>query len=219
MEPPAGRVPKGLFCYRVDSQSSLLGGALTEGGGLYNWCRSTFNLPEGSRLQKALREMEPDSHGLNVLPFWSGERAPGWAGQARGSIAGLSLASEPIQILRAAMEAVALRIAAVHRLLSPHLTPDHILIASGGALTNSSVWLEIMADALGRPVEVPDLEEASARGAALLALRALGRLNDLSQTIPPPLLVQEPDPERHRLYQRAAKKQEDLYRRLINPSG
>jgi len=217
MEAPAGRVPPGLFCYRVDHQSSLLGGALTEGGGLYDWCRRTFNLPEGDRLQAVLQEMEPDSHGLAVLPFWSGERAPGWAGQARGSIAGLSLATEPVQILRAVMEAVALRLAAVHRLLSPFLNPDHILVASGGALTNSPVWLGIMADTLGRPVEVPDLEEATARGAALLAFRALGRLDDLSRTIPPPLLVREPDPERHLLYQRAGEEQEKLYCRLIGP--
>ena len=209
-------VPWGLFCYRVDSRSSLLGGALTEGGSLYDWCLSAFNLPEEDRLLEELADVEPGSHGLSVLPFWSGERAPGWAGRARGSITGINPATRPVHLLRAVMEAVALRIAAVHRLLLPHLTPDHVLVASGGALTNSPVWLGIMADVLGRTVEVPDVEEASARGAALLALKALGRLEDLSRTTPPYLLALDPDPQRHRVYQRAGKKQEELYSRLID---
>ena len=52
--------------------------------------------------------------------------------------------------------------------------PGHAVIASGGALHGSRVWSQIMADALGVPIELRASTEASSRGAALLALAALG---------------------------------------------
>ena len=215
LDEPPREIPGGLFCYRVDGRRFLLGGALTEGGGLYRWLRESLNLGDEESLEERLGAMAPDSHGLTLLPFWSGERSPGWAGQARGSIQGLTLATEPVQILRAAMEAVALRLASVHRLLVPHLAPEHEIAVSGGALESSPVWRRILADALGRRLILPRLGEASARGAALLVLEALGLMADPARAGLPLESAQEPDPESHEIYTRAGERQERLYRLLV----
>jgi gluconokinase len=175
----------------VDGRRSLPGGALTEGGMVYAWMLETLRLEENrlkpvsgearlSGLEAKLAQIPPDSHGLTVLPFLAGERSPGWRGDARATIHGLTLATTPLDILRAGMEAVAYRIALVYEQLRSLLPADPEIIASGGALVNSPTWGQIMADVLGRPVTLSRAEEASARGAALLALEALGILSDIA---------------------------------------
>ncbi len=73
----------------------------------------------------------------------------------------------------------------------------------------------IVADTLGVPV-YPSLDhEASARGAALLALEAMGILPDVAQVPPhlkPPV---EPDAEKHTVYRKGAERQQKLYQTLL----
>jgi len=206
-------LPLGLWCYRVDARRSLPGGALTEGGMVYRWMTETLRLE--NQLEQTLAQMPPDSHGLTVLPFLAGERSPGWRGEARGAIDGLTLATTPLDILRAGMEAVAYRIALVYRQLRTLLPNDPIIIASGGALIHSPAWVQILADVLGRPITLTRAEEATARGAALLAAEALGLLPDLD-ALPPPLgETYHPNPGHHAIYQDAIQRQMALYDKLV----
>ena len=97
------QLPDGLWCYRVDGRRLLPGGALTEGGGVFAWLRQTLRLGDPIELEAALAGGEPDAHGLTVLPFFAGERSPGWAGDARATIHGLSLATRPEDIAAQAL--------------------------------------------------------------------------------------------------------------------
>jgi gluconokinase len=217
-DPPL-RLPPGLWCYRVDRRRSLLGGALSEGGSVYAWMSGVLNLGPGPAVEDCLAEMEPDSHGLTVLPFLAGERAPGWAGHARAAVQGLSLATTGLDILRAGMEAVAYRLALVFQLLRPMLPEDPRVIASGGALLHSPAWLQIVTDVLGRPVAVSGVQEASGRGAALLAVEALGALPHPEEDPQFAASGLDPDPGRHRVYLRAIERQEELYRKLVGTTA
>jgi gluconokinase len=212
---PISHIPNGLWCYRVDGRRSLPGGALSEGGSLFSWFTETLKLQSLSGVEQALAKMEPDAHGLTILPFLAGERAPGWAGHARGTIHGLSLATTPLEILKAGLEAVAYRVAIVFELLRQLLPSEPEIVASGGALLHSPSWLQIMADALGRPVVVSEVQEASGRGAALLALEALGILKNLNEA--PDFIgpVFDPDSRRHERYLTAIERQKTLYEKLI----
>jgi gluconokinase len=212
---PVPHLPAGLWCYRVDGPRSLLGGALTEGGSTYAWMKTALNLTGHPSLEEALAGMEPDSHGLTILPFLAGERAPGWAGHARATVHGLSLATAPLDILRAGMEAVAYRLALVFELLRPMIAGDPRIVASGGALLRSPAWLQIVTDVLGRPVGVSGVEEASGRGAALLALEALGQIGSLEEVPNFIVSVHHPDPGRHGRYGEAMERQKRLYRKLV----
>jgi gluconokinase len=125
----------------------------------------------------ALTALRPDAHGLTLLPFFAGERSPGWRPEARATIAGLRLATTPLELLRAGMEAVALRLATIYGDLSKLLgspSGNWDILAGGAALRNSPLWVQIIADAFGSPISTSAVEESSARGAALLAWEALG---------------------------------------------
>ena len=211
---PVETVPDGLFCYQVDRSRSLLGGAMSEGGNLFAWLQGILKLPQGQELDQALLAKPAASHGLHMLPFLAGERAPGWKGGVRGVLAGLNLATGPLDILQAGMEAIALRIALVHELLCGSLDTPPGVRASGNALTLSPIWPQILADALGQPVELPEAGEATARGAALLTLEQMGHI-ELSQSAPPAQHTFEPRQENLAVYQEARLEQMELYRRLF----
>jgi len=172
--------PRGLWRYRVDRTRSIIGGATSEGGNVYAWCRQVLRLGSDDELEAALAALAPDAHGLTALPHLAGERSPGWRSGRRGAISGLRLDTTAVEITRAALEAVALRLARVYGLLAPCASAHHAVVASGGALGRSRAWTQIIADALGHPVTSSAEPEATSRGVALLALEALGVLPDLA---------------------------------------
>jgi gluconokinase len=206
--------PRGLWRYGVDRRHLLLGGATSEGGNVYAWCRETLRLPDDATLERRLDAMPPDSHGLTVLPFLAGERAPGWRVDRRGAVTGLSLDTGALEIVRAALEAVALRLALVYRLLAPYAAREHAVVASGGAVTRSRAWTRMLADALGHPVTWSHEPEATSRGAALLAWQALGAVPDLAAVRAPLGETFEPEPARHARYQEALERQRALDERV-----
>jgi gluconokinase len=212
-------LPEGLWCYRVDRDRSLPGGALSEGGNIFAWMKQALQLGNAAGLEHRIAGLRPDGHGLTLLPFLTGERAPGWQGQARATIHGICLATTPVEILRAGMEAVAYRIAMVLDRLGSLLPPDFQIVAGGGAVRNSSVWLQIIADVLDRKIEVSSIREPSARGAALLAFEALGFVDNLEDI--PDFIGHAcyPDSERHAIYRRALERHQELYEKLVKEPG
>ncbi len=207
--------PDGLWCYVVDEKRSLLGGALNEGGSVFAWLRGLLATPPDAEMQRRLAAMAPDAHGLTLLPFLEGERSPGWAGGARGVIYGLTGATTSLEIVRAALEAVACRLCLVYEALRPYLARGHEIIVGGGAVQASPLWLQILADVLGRPVHLHPEKEVSSRGAALLAAAALGRSEGPRPLSSLPVRSVRPDPRRHARYRRAIERQQALYRALV----
>jgi gluconokinase len=213
-EPPS-TLPPSLWSYRIDNRRVVIGGALSDGGGLYQWLTNSLLVEENPiEFQKQLAAIEPDSHGLTMLPFWSGERSTGWSGDARGAILGLTQQTKPVEIVRAALEAIAYRFALITRALES-VTSNASIVATGNALRSSPVWLQIIADVLGKPVTFGGSPEASIRGAALLALEAVGKIGSIEDVPVSVDEVFEPDMSRHVRYQQAIERQEEFYRKLV----
>jgi gluconokinase len=213
--PPAS-LPAELFCYRADRDRVVIGGALSDGGGLHRWMKDTLSLnyDDDDDLERALAAMEPDAHGLTVLPFWSGERATGWSSSAQGSIVGLTARTKPIDILRAGMEAVCYRFALLRKALDS-VAPEATIVAAGNALLSSPAWAQMIADVLGRRIEISGISEASSRGAALLALEAAGKIDNLETVDSRFGNAFEANMTRHARYAEAIERQQKLYEKLI----
>jgi gluconokinase len=208
-------IPAGLWCYRIDERRFVLGGALSNGGNLMSWMTETLRLRTMAETESAIALAAPDGHHLTILPFLAGERSPGWKADARAAIVGLSLHHTPADILQASMEAVAYRLGLIYGLLRP-VAPDAAeIIASGGALLNSPIWVQMVSDVLGQPVTVSEESEASSRGAALLAFEALGVIPDLSAAPARTGHTYLPRPHNHDVYMAAGQRQRALYDALI----
>lgn len=209
-------VPDGLWLYRVDARRGLLGGATTEGGSLYAWFQDTLRLPPAEQLEAELVQLPPAAHGLALLPFIAGERAPGWHDHARASLHNFTLHTRPVDIVRAGLESVAYRFALIYNLITAHLPADasRQIVASGGLL-NSPAWLQIFADVLGQPVLTLAEKEATSRGVALLALESLGVINNVADLPPAIGRTYQPNADHHQIYRQAIDTQLEYYRRLI----
>ncbi|GAC1329162.1 MAG: gluconokinase [Chloroflexota bacterium] len=211
-------IPWGIWCYRLDRRHIVLGGAMNDGGALIDWLDESLRLGRRHERDGAIAVMPPDSHGLTVLPLWGGERSPNWSDDARGGIVGLRLKTSPTDVLRASMEAVALRFAEIDRLLErvANSAPGEV-VGTGSALLHSPAWLQILADALQRPVLASAESEATSRGVSLLALRRLGILGEPLSTIRPRVRRRyAPRPEFAETYRKAGERQRRLYDALVS---
>ena len=209
-EPPSA-LASSLWSYRIGCDRVVVGGALSDGGGLYQWLTQNLNVSED--LEDELAALKPDSHGLTVLPFWSGERSTGWLADASGGFFGLRQQTTPVEIVRAVLESIAYRFALIARDLDG-IAPDAKIVASGNALRASPVWIQILADVLGRPLFFGGSAEASIRGAALLALEAVGKIGTIDEDSISVEQVFEPDMTRHARYQEGLARQEELYEQI-----
>jgi len=190
----------GLFSYFLDERRVVEGGAVSDGGNLYAWAQRTLRLdPPEPR--------EPDGHGLTFLPLLGGERSLGWNPRASGAVTGLTFETDAADLLQAGLEGIAYRIADI----ADRLPDVREVVATGHSLLQSDWWMQVFADALGRPVVVSDVAEGSARGAAVYALERLGADVD-----PAPVgRAHQPDPERGEVYAAARERQRQLYEELF----
>lgn len=211
---PPRKIPSGLWCYRIDRKRLILGGALSDGGGLYFWLKKNLRLKENDDItEKEIAKRAPDGHGLTFLPFLAGERSTGYHEDAQGAVLGLHTANDSIDIVQSALESVAYRFAEIFDQLN-RVCDIKEIIASGGALRESPVWTQIIADVLGQNLSLPDVREASSRGAVLLALESLGKIKNIEDLKTPKGREFKLDKKRNTIYRRSRKRHEKFYNLL-----
>lgn len=184
-------LPSGLWAYRVDVERTLVGSALSDCGRLLEWALAAFAVPKGTDLE-ALFTAPPSAGTPLVVPFLSGERGTGWRGGARAMIAGVSAATGPTDLLRGAMEGVALSFARIAQQMRELGGEPERVVLSGGMTGAVPGWLQILADALGTPIDHVAISRSTMRGTAVLALEQVA-----PEVAPAPVPVArrvEPDP-------------------------
>jgi gluconokinase len=170
LDGPADPLPFGLWNYRVDARRTLLGGAINDVGRAVSWAQSTLRV---SPALAAVLTAPPSDATPLVLPYLTGERAPGWAGRARAVLGGVSAATDADSLFRGIVEGVAMTYARVADELRP-AAPQVLEVAAAGRVSNDQPeWLQILADVLGRPVTHVTRRRATQHGTALLALDVL----------------------------------------------
>jgi gluconokinase len=206
---PSPPIPPGLFAYRFGT-GTVAGGQLSEGGGVLDWASRLLGRSR-RRLERAAAEIPADGHGLTVLPYPFGERGLGYHDDARATLAGLNSDTDPAAVYRAVLESIAFGFAAVDDRLSAVLGEAPSVTATGGALARSPLLAQVLADSLGRDITVAPTFEASRHGAALLALRGSGLLEELDAIPGPRTRTVRADPERVARYREGRARQQALY--------
>ncbi len=214
--PPA---PHGLWRYRIDKKRTVLGGALSNGGSVLHWALQNLKLPDDWDAQLASNRARAEPHDLTTLPFLAGERSPLWNAHARLAIEGATLDTNAIELLQALLEGASLRFKAVADTLRASMQAAGLdatvpILYSGGALEASKTWAQIMADCLATPLIESREKEASARGAALLALEACQIIRSIADLPAEQGRTLQPDPAQEALFKGALQKQNALYDHL-----
>ena len=120
----------------------------------------------------------PGSRGAMFLPHMSAAGCPVVDARALGAFFGLSSFSQRGDILRAIIEGLDYQVLDIVTALKTGLgiNPDR-LVAIGGA-TRNHFWMQNKADVVGLPIDVPEVEEATLLGAAILAGMGIGLYKD-----------------------------------------
>ena len=145
----------------------------------------------------------PGARGVMFLPHMSGAGCPMVDPQSLGALVGLSTRAAPGDIVRALVEGLNYQfldiLTAMEQCLG--IRPERIMAVGGG--TRNRFWMQTKADMAARPIEVPQIEEATPLGAAILAGIGVGLYRDEEdayQRVYRPGVVYEPDPARSQQY-------------------
>ncbi|CAM3939273.1 gluconate kinase, FGGY family [Pedobacter westerhofensis] len=203
------------FSYRLDEEIFINGGPVNNGGVALKWhLKNLFQKeqlsPDDYTVALArMEEVQPGAEGLIFLPYLQGERAPIWDSKSCGNFFGMRLTHQPQHFTRAVIEGICFALNDV--LQSLEESGQHIsqLNVSGG-FVSSPAWLQIMADITGKRLVLATTEDASAVGAAYLAVKATGR----SAVFPSPVQNESTVVEPNKVYHLAYRKYFTIYKKL-----
>jgi glycerol kinase len=146
-------------------------------GTCIEWLRDDLGLIESAADTDALTASVDDAGGVSFVPALLGVGTPEWDFGARGGFFGLTRGASRAHLVRAVLEGIAQRGRdLVEAAESDGLALDALRV-DGGMSANAS-FLQLLADATGRHVEVAPVLEATTRGAGLLACLGRGLLAD-----------------------------------------
>lgn len=117
----------------------------------------------------ALAQSVPDSHGVYVVPAFTGLGAPYWDADARGAIFGLTRGVERAHLVRACLEAQGYQVYDVLRAMELDTGIKLGQLHVDGGVSQNDFLMQFCADILATPLARPAIVESTALGAAFLA--------------------------------------------------
>ncbi|MBX7431135.1 hypothetical protein JDV09_03270 [Mycobacterium sp. Y57] len=153
----------------------LLEAFTSSGTYLVNWFREEFGGTEegGADAERIAAELPPGSEGLLALPYWNAAQTPYWDSRARGALVGLTGRHGRGHIYRAILEGIAFEIKLEVAGLEAVGAPLRQVYVTGGG-SRSSLWVQMVADILQRPLTLCSEQETTALGAAMIGVVAAG---------------------------------------------
>ncbi|MBI5650891.1 MAG: hypothetical protein HZC40_10690 [Chloroflexi bacterium] len=160
------------------------------GGMTLRWFRDHFAQEEARRAREQNRDayqlldeiantVEPGCEGLTMLPHLMGAFSPEHNAHARGVFAGFTLRHTKAHFMRAILEASAFMLKRnLDALQALGISAPEIFCTGGGA--HSSLWLQIKADVLNKPVATLAHNDTAILGSAILAAVAVGAHTSLA---------------------------------------
>ncbi|MDO5632749.1 MAG: glycerol kinase GlpK [Paracoccus sp. (in: a-proteobacteria)] len=157
--------------YRLNGRSIYaLEGSIFIAGAVVQWLRDGLGLVRHASDTGALWDEADPGQEVIMVPAFTGLGAPWWQPQARGAVFGLTRATGPAEMARAALESVGFQTRDLWQAMAADWTGagDTVLRVDGG-MTASEPAMQFLADILGAPVDRPVNTETTAQGAAWLA--------------------------------------------------
>lgn len=130
-------------------------------------------------MHEAAARVAPGSDGLFFLPYLTGERTPHMNPLAKGLFFGLTLGHDRASMARAVVEGISHALMdAMDCICEQNPRIDRLILSGGGA--RSTLWKQIIADMLGRPIYTTSMTEEAGMGAAICAMVGTGAYADLA---------------------------------------
>jgi gluconokinase len=166
------------FSYILDADTFICGGPINNGGIALQWWLKNCGERELTdevykKYFQSVKDVPAGSKGLLFLPYLTGERAPIWNSESCGTFFGIKLQHERQHFSRAVVEGICYAMRSVLEALEENNPPITHIHISGG-FVKSKVWVQLLADVTGKNLVLVQTDDASAVGAAYLAMKSLG---------------------------------------------
>ena len=168
------------IAYQLDGRRTYaLEGSIFIAGAVVQWLRDGLKIIREAPETQRLAEAADPAQGVILVPAFTGLGAPYWNPDCRGAVFGLTRASGPAEIARAALESVGyqtrdlLEAMQADRSAAGNAERPAVLRVDGG-MAASDWTMQFLADVIGAPVDRPRITETTALGAAWLAGQRAG---------------------------------------------
>jgi xylulokinase len=172
-----------LFNHACPDSWYMMGVTLSAGMS-YKWLQKNLfnNILDYSKLDQLAEEINPGSEGLIFLPYLYGERTPHNDANARGVYFGISGKHDQRHFVRSVLEGVTFALRDSLELIKDKGIKIKEIRAIGGGV-KSRVWQQILADVLGEEINLLNVEEGPAFGAALIAGVGVGVYSSFAEAV------------------------------------
>jgi L-ribulokinase len=155
-------------------------------------------------IEKAAETVDPAASGVVALDWLNGRRTPDANQLLKGAVAGLTLGTDAPRLYRALAEATAFGARAIVERFVEQGVDIEGIVGIGGVARKSPLVMQIVADVLNKPIDVPASDQCVALGAAMFAAVAAGLYPDISAAqkalCPPVEKTYTPDRKRAAVY-------------------
>lgn len=210
-----------LFCYYIEREMYILGGAVNNGGVALQWLIEKIlqrNFKDEKVFRKIFKEashIKAGAEGLIFLPYLNGERSPMWDENARGALIGLTSSHKQTHIIKAVLEGICFALLDVINAVEETSGSIEKIYLSGGII-KSPEWVQMFANITGKNIVINDAADASALGAAFVGMKAVGLIHDFTKSN---LFLKEieqfkPDKKQNAVYKKYFSIYNELYDKL-----
>ncbi len=152
-----------------------LEGSIFVAGAVVQWLRDGLGIITGAGETQDLAKGADASQRVYVVPAFTGLGAPYWDAECRGAVYGLTRATGPAELSKAALESVAFQTRdLIEAMRADWSGAAETVLRVDGGMASSDWTMQAIADQLGAPVDRPVVTETTALGAAYLAGLAIG---------------------------------------------
>jgi glycerol kinase len=161
------------IAYQLDGKRSYaLEGSIFVAGAAVQWLRDGLHVVKTAGETDALAPAADPTQEVILVPAFVGLGAPYWRPDARGALFGLTRATGPRELARAALESVCFQSADLLTAMKADWPEGESALKTlrvDGGMANSDWTMQRLADLLDNIVDRPAIKETTALGAAYLA--------------------------------------------------
>lgn len=176
---PCREIPEGLPRQMICNCSAIAGQYILEASVLtcasaFDWFLRNFYGEEKDfgRINGELQELYEKEEDVLTLPYFQGRSSGGWNAEAKAVFANITLSTTRQDILKSLVEGIFMEVGNSIRQFRNYVDISEGYISGG--MTKSAVMNQMQADIYGIPLKRMESVEATARGALLVTLAALG---------------------------------------------
>lgn len=160
-----------------------LEGSIFVAGSIIQWLRDELRILDSSDDSEYMANKVNDTSGCYIVPAFTGLGAPHWDQYARGTILGLTRATNKYHIIRAALESIAYQSNDVLRAMEQDVGKKIPALKVDGGASNNDFLMQFQADISELEIIRPKVSESTALGVAFLAGLGVGFWKDLDELV------------------------------------